>query len=164
MKIEVADAGHAQDTVRNLFMPYMHDMSEAAGIDVGEDGAFALPKNFATWWSEPGTRFPFLARADGKLAGLAFVRKASTEPPTYDMGEFFVLRRYRRAGVGRRFACQLFDRFPGRWEVRELPLNTAAQSFWRRIIADYTAGEFEDTTEYFPAYGREYVVQRFRAE
>jgi predicted acetyltransferase len=65
--------------------------------------------------------------------------------------------------VGRDVACRLFDRFAGNWEVRELPANTPAQAFWRRIIADYTAGDFDDRREYFEAYRREFVVQRFRS-
>jgi predicted acetyltransferase len=80
------------------------------------------------------------------------------------MGEFFVLRKYRRSGLGRQLASGLFERFAGTWEVRELPSNTAAQTFWRRIIDDYTHGAFTETQEFFPTIGREFVVQRFRTD
>jgi predicted acetyltransferase len=34
------------------------------------------------------------------------------------MSEFFVLRKYRRQGIGRTAAVELFERFPGPWRVR----------------------------------------------
>ena len=164
MTINIDSAKDARDVVRNMFACYIHDLSEMAGIDVGDDGAFALPASFAAWWDGPDAtrRHPFLLRADGKLAGFALVRQIADE--TYDMGEFFVLRKFRRSGLGRQAACALFDRFAGNWEVREMVSNAPAQAFWRRIIGDYTAGDFNDAREYFEAYKREFVVQRFRSD
>jgi predicted acetyltransferase len=160
MQVELAEAKDAFEIVRNLFDLYVHDLSGYAGIDIGEDGKFAPPASLSLYWSD-ADRHPFLIRADGRVAGFALVRKIG--PATHDVGEFFVLRRYRRFGVGREAACRLFDRFKGGWEVRELTANTPAQEFWRRIIADYSAGDFQDALEFFPAYRREFVVQRFRS-
>jgi predicted acetyltransferase len=78
------------------------------------------------------------------------------------MGEFFVARQHCRQGVGRRAATALFETFGGHWEVRQLPANTPAQHFWRRVITDYTGGAFTETREVLAAYGqREFIVQRF---
>jgi predicted acetyltransferase len=60
------------------------------------------------------------------------------------MDQFFVLRRYRRHGVGEQAARFLFDRFAGRWEVREQPGNDGATAFWRRVIGQYTGDSFEE--------------------
>lgn len=60
----------------------------------------------------------------------------------FGMGQFFVMKRYRRLGVGTRAARFIFDQFRGRWEVGQMPLNFAAQAFWRRTIAEYTQGRF----------------------
>ena len=165
MKIEVSPAPDDVAIVRNLFALYAHDMSAFVGLDVGDDGAFAIPASVASYWSGPDAseRFPFLVRADGKLAGFALVRRIVVDPDTYDVGEFFILRKYRRSGIGRFVARTLFDRFAGAWEVRELPANAAAQAFWRRIIGDYTREAFTERQEFFAAHGREFVVQRFRS-
>jgi predicted acetyltransferase len=78
------------------------------------------------------------------------------------MGEFFIARQHRRQGFGNSVATTLFDRFAGAWEVREMPMNTPAQAFWRKIIADYTVGAFTETRETFASYGdKEFIVQRF---
>ena len=164
MTIDIAAAPDSLAVVRNLFALYAHDMSEFVDVNVGDDGRYVIPPSLASYFEGPeaAQRFPFLLRADGSLAGFALVRQIAAEPVTYDMGEFFVLRKFRRSGLGRQVACSLFDRFAGAWEVRELPSNGAAQAFWRRIIADYTAGAFTDAQEFFAAHGREFVVQRFR--
>jgi predicted acetyltransferase len=56
------------------------------------------------------------------------------------------MRKYQRRGIGRRFAVTLFDRFPGRWLVGQLPKNERAIAFWRKVIGDYTGGNFEEFT------------------
>ena len=165
MTIDVSPAPDSFAVVRNLFALYIHDMSEFVALDVEDDGAFAIPASLGSYWEGPDAseRFPFLIRADGKLAGFALIRRIAASPATYDMGEFFVLRKYRRTGIGRAAAHELFERFAGAWQVRELPHNTAAQGFWRRVIDEYARGEFTEGQEFFPAHGREFVVQRFRS-
>ena len=99
-----------------------------------------------SYWAEPG-RHPFLIRVDGKLAGFALVNARSRltgDDGVHDLAEFFVLRRYRRRGVGERAAAWLFERFRGRWEVRQKPENLAATAFWRRVIGRHTGERFED--------------------
>ena len=96
------------------------------------------------YWFEPERRFPFLIRCDGKLAGFALATRgspATDDPDVYDVAEFFVLRRYRRASVGRTAAHLLWDRLPGRWFVRVFVGNTAAANFWSGVIAEYAGAD-----------------------
>jgi len=162
MNVDIIDARPIQNVLANLFPLYIHELSAFTDFDVDDDGLFRAPPSFAAYWQEP-ERHPFLLRADGKIAGFALIRQMDTEPSAFDMGEFFVLRRYRRSGVGRTAACALFDRFKGKWEVRELVDNLPAQGFWRRIIADYTGGDFTEVKEFFERYNREFIVQRLRS-
>ncbi|MGH6872474.1 MAG: GNAT family N-acetyltransferase [Rhizomicrobium sp.] len=156
--------------IRNLARFYVYDMAEHAGWPFGDDGAFDAGEQFAPYWGLPGGRpwpaewkgHPFLVRIDGHPAGFALVKQIA--PDAFDMGEFFIGRQHRRARMGQRAATQLFGAFPGRWEIREMLTNVAAQAFWRRIVADYTGGGFTESREAFPAYdGREFIVQRFRS-
>lgn len=53
-------------------------------------------------------------------------------------GEFFIVRKHRRSGVGTTVARAIFLRFPGEWLVEEVPGNDDAVAFWRRAIpADF---------------------------
>lgn len=160
------------DLIHNLARFYIYDMSEHTGWHFPADGLFDPRDRFANYWGRPGAHawpptwrgFPFLIRIDAHPAGFALVKQIRDVPPTFDMGEFFVARQYRRQKIGQRVATMLFDRFAGQWEVREIPSNAPAQAFWRRIIGDYSSGEFEETRETFPAYdNREFIVQRFES-
>jgi len=133
--------------LQNLFELYEHDFSEMTGDDVGPDGRFARADFWDGVWQRPGAHH-FLLKVDGRWAGFAWlVTGLSYVTPDADcvwMDEFFILRKFRRLGWGERLATHLFDRFPGVWEVGEIPANTPAQAFWRRIIGRYTGGDFRE--------------------
>ena len=44
------------------------------------------------------------------------------------------MRKYRRQGVGRAAAAELFQRFSGPWRVRQQKTNPRATAFWRMAI------------------------------
>ena len=110
----VLEAASSTDAglISNLLELYAHDLSEAFPIEVGSDGRFGYDR-LPLYWSEPRRRFPFIIRCGGAIAGFALVMRgspATDDPEDLDIAEFFVLRRYRRAGVGRRAAFLLWDR------------------------------------------------------
>ena len=86
-------------------------------------------------------RFPYLIRVDGKIAGFALIcphcnyRK---EDDARCIGEFFVMLKYRRKGIGLKVATQLFDMHPGLWEICYWRNNLSASQFWKRVIEKYT--------------------------
>jgi predicted acetyltransferase len=146
VNVQVTVAGpEDQPRLDALLELYVYDFSALLGIDVGDDGRFRAPP-LDEYFTDP-RRHAFLIRVDGKLAGFALVQQRSRlsgDEAVCDMAEFFVMRRYRRRGVGERVAAWLFDRFAGPWEVREKPENEAATAFWRRAIGRYTGGRFEE--------------------
>jgi predicted acetyltransferase len=129
----------------NLLELYIHDLSAAFLIETGPDGRFGYPR-LPLYWSEPEKRFPFLIRAGGRPVGFVLVTRgspASDDPDVLDIAEFFILRRHRRTGLGRRAAALLWDRLPGRWIVRVSEGNLGALPFWESTISVYTGGQFE---------------------
>jgi predicted acetyltransferase len=174
MDLEIQPASDADyGVVCNLARFYIYDIAEQAGWHFPPDGLFDSEDRFANYWGRPGAKhrwpstwrgFPFLIRIGGHPAGFALVKRISEAPPRFDMGEFFVGRQHRRRGVGQHVAVELFDRFVGLWEVREIPANKPAQTFWRHVIAGYSGGAFTEARESFEAYdGREFIVQRFHS-
>jgi predicted acetyltransferase len=134
-----------QPVLQDLLQLYAYDFSEILRTEVGDNGRFPDPPLDA-YWRDAG-RFPFLLRADGHLAGFALVHRGSrisNDEDVWDMAEFFVLRRHRRAHVGMRAAHHLFAMHPGRWEIRQRRENTFATLFWRRAVSTYTNGSFSD--------------------
>lgn len=86
----------------------------------------------ALYWVEAG-RFPYLIRADDRLAGFALVRWLEEEG-RFEMAEFYVAHAFRRHGVGRAAARALFAAHPGGWALSVLPANRRALAFWTALL------------------------------
>jgi predicted acetyltransferase len=125
-RVTLAEVPEAQkSTIANLIQLYKYDFSEFAEVDspygeVSADGRFTYD-GLDSYWQEEG-RSAFTLHADSRLAGFALVNRWSAldRPLDRAVGEFFVLRKYRRYRVGSRAATLLFERFRGRWEVASL--------------------------------------------
>ena len=133
--------------LRNLMQLCLYDYSEYNGGDVGEHGLFGY-KYIDHYWTEEG-RHPFYMLVGGKLAGVALVRQLerSSGRLEYELAEFFVLRKYRRKGVGADVAVRLFDKLPGKWSVGQEAGNEPAQVFWRKVVGGYTGGRFTESRD-----------------
>jgi len=139
-----SDAG----LLANLLELYSHDLSDVFALELGTDGRFGYEK-LPRYWSEPERRFPFLIRAGARLAGFALVTRGSPvsdDPDDFDIAEFFVLRRHRHSGVGRRAAFLLWNRLAARWIVRVSEGNPEGLRFWASVIGEYTSGTAVQTT------------------
>jgi predicted acetyltransferase len=119
---------------------YQYDMSEIwpQALNAHGEYGFAVDR----YLRNPRLR-AFLFLVDGDYAGFGLVDPDVSLPGNdFWMGQFFVMKRYRRVGVGTQGACAIFDQFRGKWEIGQMPLNYPAQAFWRRTISEYTNGNF----------------------
>ena len=137
--------------ITNLMQLYKYDFSEFAEVgsrygEVGPDGPFTY-EGLDSYWRENG-RVPLIVQADGGLAGFILVNRWSplNRELDHSVGEFFVLRKYRRIGVGSRAAKGLFERWPGRWEVGVAWYKKPALSFWRKAIRASVDATVEECT------------------
>ncbi len=137
--------------LRNLMELYLYDFSEFDGAEIGPFGLYEYPY-LDHYWTEPN-RFPFLIRVDGQLAGFVLVTRYNYFTEEYNapdgsspwvIAEFFVMRKYRQQGVGEEAACRTFERFSGNWQVGQIASNTNASAFWRKVIARYTGGQYQE--------------------
>ncbi len=139
-RVTVIPAVSRQEPVlANLLQLYAHDFSEFHDVELENDGRFCY-QQLPLYWREPN-RHPFLVRVDDKLAGFVLVKQGSeisVNESAWDIAEFFVLRAYRRRGVGTQAAHAIWRRFPGPWEVRVIESNHPARLFWQRAISSFT--------------------------
>ena len=123
---------------------YIYEFSIYSNEDINEYGYYGY-EHINDYWNEEG-RFPYLIRVDGKIAGFALVcphcdyRK---EESARCIGEFFVMLKYRRMGIGLRVATQLFDRHRGLWEVCYWRNNIPASKFWKKVVEKYTNSQYQ---------------------
>jgi predicted acetyltransferase len=128
------------NVIENLMQLYQHDLSEfAAGSteygEVGSEGRFAYHR-LDSYWREEG-RIPYVIRAGNRLVGFALVNQWSALGRLLDeaVAEFFILRKYRRTGIGSRAAKIMFESCRGRWEIPVAAYNQPALSFWRHTVS-----------------------------
>jgi predicted acetyltransferase len=146
MQIEITPATiHERPIFRNLMELYQYDFSEFDGADLSPAGFYDYPY-LDHYWVEP-ERTPFLVRVDSNLAGFVLVSKynyLTGLKDTWVMAEFFILRRYRRQGIGEYVARFIFSQFPGAWQVGQILENSPAITFWRKVISRFTRGDFQE--------------------
>ena len=176
LEIDVSVATDSDlQTIKNLVPYYVYEMSGPMGWSSKADGTFGGCDDIAEYWecqnplTDPEDRWPnkdweghpFLVKVDDRIGGFAMIRWRP-EAETFDVGEYFILRRYQGLGIGKSVAHELFDRFRGKWEVWQMDRNAPAQAFWRRVVSSYTDGRFDESIEKHWLGPDEGVVQRFR--
>jgi len=125
---------------------YVYDVARAVAPDLdwpaGRDWLYD-PVDWSIYWDTDN--HPFLIEADGRLAGFCLVdHRPLVARFDWNMGQFFVLGPLVRRGIGREAARLAFRRFPGIWQVAQIPENRAAVAFWRKVVAEASGGRFEE--------------------
>jgi len=149
MNVIVKSALRAQEPIiQNLVQLYTHDFSEFwAGTPRGDlrpDGRFD-PYPLDDYWTQPGWAAALIL-SNGVLAGFVLINDQahSGQPVEHNVGEFFILRKHRGRGVGRRAAEAIFSQQPGSWEVAVARKNVAAREFWRKTIGAPQASNIQE--------------------
>lgn len=144
--------------LRNLFEHYCHDMSEWFELDTGADGRYSY--DTASVWEKGYDAY--LAKVGDAIAGFALIGSGGEwlgDIGAHDVHEFFIMRKFRRHGVGRSMATFLWNEQPGEWLVRVLEANAPAITFWRGEISIYSLGSYRE--EQHIVNGRPWKFFRF---
>ncbi|MNL51879.1 hypothetical protein D3C87_1750150 [compost metagenome] len=126
----------------------MYDFTEFTDVDINLDGLYTILPDFDSYWLEQKDNQPYIIRVNNALAGFALIKEVTNERRIYNyLAHFFILRKFRRQGIGKEVARNLFSSFKGEWELYQLVRNEPAQKFWTKIINEYTEGEYEEKIE-----------------
>jgi len=119
---------------------YQYELSHIWDQELDQQGLFG----YDTSKHRQAQRFfAHVLLVNQRYAGFALVAPAMvTQKEGYWMEQFFVLKRYRKAGNGLTLARHVFQCHPGAWEVGQMPGNAAARRFWRSVVATVTHGRF----------------------
>jgi predicted acetyltransferase len=118
-------------------------MSEWFELDTGADGRYSC--DTASVWEKGYDAY--LAKVGDSIAGFALIGSGGEwlgDIGAHDVHEFFIMRKFRRHGVGRSMATFLWNEHPGEWLVRVLEANAPAITFWRGEIATYSLGSYRE--------------------
>ena len=154
MTVSVRDARGAprdREWIEGVYRDYLDDLSPLntgvfSNTSLGEIG-YSTTDQLARWFGDSSVT-PLVILRGNDPVGFAMVARGGAEPGRspvdYRMAEFFVERAQRRRGIGRLAVELILNRFAGRWEITEYLRNPVAVSFWRRIVANYTQGRYQE--------------------
>lgn len=132
-RVALVAAERSDAQLASLLDDYLRELSAHREIAVGATDAASYPYLDA-YWSEPG-RHAFFIEHDGEVAGFVLVRDPeSTLSGTHQIAEFFIKRAARRRGIGQSAVLDVWQRFPGKWELQVHARNTGALDFWTTCI------------------------------
>ncbi len=144
-KLLNAKTDQGKEIIYNLMQDYLSELSlyedETAIFKKDNNGLYEMSKYTKLYWKEDN-RYPYILKCNNEIAGFALVR--FNENNYHEIGEFFVIDKYRRLKAGKYMAFNIFNKYHGKWEIRTLLKNNRAQEFWRKIIKEYTNNNFEE--------------------
>lgn len=149
MNIDIHEAElDMMPVIQNMARFYAYDLSKSCGFYDLFDWSF--PENglyealdLSDYWKPD--HFAFLIRIDGELAGFALIDKIGTTPDVdWNMAQFFIVGKYQGKGIGHQVAIEIFSQFRGIWEVMQMPDNTPAIAFWKKVVSDFTNNKFSE--------------------
>lgn len=134
-------------TIQNMARFYVYDMSRTCGEFPGwecpEDGLYES-FDFKCYFEEPD-RHAFLVRVENEIAGFVLINKVGKSADIdWNIGEFFILAKFQGKFIGTQVAMEVWDLFPGIWEVSVIPENHKALAFWRGGIEQYSQGNYSE--------------------
>jgi predicted acetyltransferase len=116
-----------KSVLENLMQFYLYDFSEYVGLDVEKEGLFTPYPHLEDYWREKNSKFPYIIKKEEKFIGFVLVKLIETAERSYfSIAEFFVMKKYRREGIGKGCAFSVFDLHKGDWEVFQRENNKAA--------------------------------------
>lgn len=145
-EIKIATLEH-KEILSNLLQFYIYDFSEFMELPFEENGKYGNYPIDEYWSKDPN--YPYLISLNGKIVGFVLVKLKNREDDDayFSIAEFFIAKKYRRLGLGRLVAKDIFDMHQGKWEVYQIDNNKPAQLFWKRAIEEYTGGKFTERIE-----------------
>lgn len=123
--------------IRNLYQFYAYESSDWEQEDVEVDGRFYIhDEHLLRYWQEPGWSAQLLL-VDGFIAGFLLIERS--ELPGVDaleLADLFILKKYRRRGIGRALATQVLMSGEDNWLVRFYGQDETAVAFWCSVLDD----------------------------
>ncbi len=126
--------------IAQLYELYTYEMTDLVDFDINDNGFYGNDE-LPLYWSEPSGRHPYLIFVGKKLAGFVLIQWGSpiaANSDVWDVSEFFIMRKFRKKGIGQFVAHQIWNKFNGTWQVRVWDNNKTAHVFWETTIEKFT--------------------------
>ena len=135
-------------TIQNMARFYVYEMSRECGLN---DKDWAIPPDglyesfdFKKYFTEPH-RKAYLIHVGDEIAGFVLLYHTDeSKEQLWHIGEFFIIARFQRNGVGQKIAHDVWKKYAGLWEVSVIRENRKALNFWKKAIATFPTDATEE--------------------
>ncbi len=163
MKVELKSAENAdREIITNLWQYYIYDMAGYSGWPASSKGLYGEDTSFLDEYWDSDNHYPYLIFCDRELAGFSLLRQYPYENGLNDVGQFFIISRFKGSGAGREAFNLSVSRHPGKWLTRVLCENRGAFKFWTTVIREITGNSFTVDQEIYN--GREMHFIRYEIQ
>lgn len=133
--------------IQNMARFYVYDFTRTCGFiskewECPENGLYEC-YDLKKFFLEDNSK-AYLVKIDNELAGFAMLEESLE---AWIMSEFFIIAKFQGKGIGKQVANFLWKKHPGNWKVSVIPENKPGFIFWEKVIADYTAGDYQQALE-----------------
>ena len=119
-------------------------------MEPGSDGVIDWGESLDKFFRDPGC-IPLFIAADETTLGFALIKTnrtlkgpdGCTDTVMNLLAEFYVLRPWRRKGIGTTAARMVFRAYPGAWVVTTWP-NGPQVAFWRHVMNHIPETDFQE--------------------
>jgi len=123
-----------KEKLKNIMSLYLHDMSEFGDdLKVNEEGIFEY-EGFDLYFKTEDLK-PFFITYQGEVAGFVFLNSGKYVPREidYEVHELFLLKGYRKKGIGNAAIQNLLELYRGKYKIAQISCNKLAINFWTKF-------------------------------
>ena len=148
MEIYLSEVKKEEKEILYRLLQYsLFEESEYDSNEMTKEAIFEY-KYFDLYFTEDN-RYAFFIKEQetDKLLGFVMINKYMQKfEDGHSIAEYLVIPKYRRNKIGKKIAFEIFDKYPGNWEVKTSYNSEKAYLFWKNTIEEYTNNncKFED--------------------
>ena len=133
----IATTAEQLPLIRNLYQFYAYESSDWEQEDVEVDGRFYVHDPYlALYWQRPGWSAQLIL-LDGFIAGFLLIERSEIAGvEALEFADLFLLKKYRRQGIGRALVEQVILASQQPWVVSFYPQDPLAVPFWQALLRE----------------------------
>ena len=131
-----------KDVLYNLLQFALYDGSQYIENELNENGNFNY-NWFDNYFKDANRESYFIKNGDKYIGFVMINENLKFNNSGKSVAEFLIMPKYRRHHIGKKVAMEIFDMYPGWWEVEPIENSESAYIFWRKTIEEYTLNNFE---------------------
>ena len=127
-----------KEVFRNIMEKYMYEMTQYYPQMMKDDGDYHYDW-LDSYFSGDDSRKAFYIMNDDVVVGFALINRYSCLGNDIDhaLAEFTIFPMYRNKGYGLEAVKQIFDYYPGNWEIKYSKRNEKAMNLWIKATEPY---------------------------